>query len=105
MGDIKFAKATVDKKTAVKAQRKEDAAIAKGDKTTTEAGKAEDEKKLSDTLAECNAKSVEYEQNQIVRAEEIKTLAKAIEILSSDAVSGNADKYLPTLLQTSSRRA
>merc|ERR1740121_3110751 len=54
--DIKFAKATVEKKTAVKAQRQEDLSVAKGDKATTEAAKAEDEKKLSDTLAACHAK-------------------------------------------------
>jgi len=100
--DIKYAKATVEKKTARKAQRQEDAAVAKGDKETTEAGKAEDEQKLSDTLAECNAKSVEFEQNQIVRAEEIKTVAQAIGILQSEAVSGSADKYLPTFVQVRS---
>merc|ERR1719436_289428 len=60
--DIKFAKATVEQKTAARAQRIEDAAVAKGDKATTEAGKAADEEKLSVVLAECHAKSVEYEQ-------------------------------------------
>merc|ERR1712194_434181 len=31
--------------------------------------------------------------------EELEAIAKAIEIISSNAVSGNADKYLPTLVQ------
>merc|ERR1719230_137727 len=97
--DIKRGKKVVAEKTARRSQRKEDAAVAKGDKETTEAQKAEDEKKLSDTIAECNAKSVEFEQNQIVRAEEIKVIEQAIGILQSEAVSGSADKYLPTLLQ------
>jgi len=104
--DIKRGKKVVAEKTARRSQRKEDAAVAKGDKESTEALKAEDEQKLSDTVAECNRRSVEFEQNQIVRAEEIKVIAQAIGILQSEAVSGSADTYLPTLLQVqSSRRA
>jgi len=37
-----------------------------------------------------------------LRADEIVAVEKAIEIISSGAVSGNADKHLPSLLQTSS---
>merc|ERR1711862_903502 len=36
---------------------------------------------------------------QQLRAEEIAALEKAIEILSGAAVSGNAEKHLPSLLQ------
>eukprot|EP00445_Apocalathium_hangoei_P048502 CAMPEP_0204000188 /NCGR_PEP_ID=MMETSP0360-20130528/15157_1 /ASSEMBLY_ACC=CAM_ASM_000342 /TAXON_ID=268821 /ORGANISM="Scrippsiella Hangoei, Strain SHTV-5" /LENGTH=315 /DNA_ID=CAMNT_0050941439 /DNA_START=23 /DNA_END=967 /DNA_ORIENTATION=+ len=64
-------------KTATKAQRLEDAAVAKADLATTEAGKAEDEKKLADTLTACNAKSMEFEKNQVVRSEEIKAIEQA----------------------------
>ena len=35
-----------------------------------------------------------------LRAEEIVAIEKAIEIISSGAVAGNADKHLPSLLQT-----
>merc|ERR1712187_194922 len=47
-------------------------------------------------------KASDFESRQQLRAEEIEAVEKAIEILSSSAVTGNADKYLPTLLQVSS---
>jgi len=65
----------------------------------TESLKAEDEKKLSDTRTECHEKSEEYENNQVVRAEEVKVIQQAIDLLSSDEVSGTADKHLPALVQ------
>jgi len=78
-----------------------DAATAKADFKVTESGKADDEKTLADTLAACHARSEEFEKNQVVRAEEVKAIEKAMTILSSDEVSGTADKHLPTLLQVS----
>merc|ERR1719183_1817177 len=100
--DIKADNASVEKKTALKAKRLGDAAKAKGDKKVAETTKAEDEKTLSDTLAECKETSEDFEDNQVTRSGEIKAIAKAIEILSSDAVAGNADKHLPKLIQQSS---
>merc|ERR1719487_3255900 len=99
--DIKANNASVDKKTAMKAKRLGDAAQAKGDKKVAETSKAEDEKTLSDTLAECKLTSEDFENNQVTRAGEITAIKKAIEILSSDAVAGNADKHLPKLIQQS----
>jgi len=43
--------------------------------------------------------SEEFENNQVVRSEEIKAIEQATEILQSDAVSGNADKHLPSMIQ------
>merc|ERR1719426_537083 len=89
------------KKTATKAKRLEAAANAKGDKEVTEASKAKDEGVLSDTNAECQQTSDEYEKNQVVRIGEIKALTQAIEIMSSGDVTGMGDKHLPaSLLQT-----
>merc|ERR1719201_1439156 len=100
-GDIRADNAAIKKKTAMKAKRQSDAATAKGDKEVTEASKAKDEGVLSDTNAECRQTSDEFEKNQVVRAGEIKALTKAIEIMSSDDVSGMGDKHLPaSLLQT-----
>merc|ERR1719453_1128963 len=93
--NIKENKKTIDEKTALKAKRLGDAAQAKGDKEVAETSKAEDEKTLSDTNAECKATSEDFENNQVTRAGEIKAIEKAVEILSSDAVAGNADKHLP----------
>ena len=60
--------------------------------------KAEDEKTLAATLSECDARSREFENNQVVRSGEIKACEQAVGILRSDAVSGNADKHLPSAL-------
>merc|ERR1712156_37 len=46
-------------------------------------------------------KASDFESRQQLRTEELEAIAKAIEILSSEVVSGNADKYLPTLIQKS----
>jgi len=94
--DIKADKKSADTKTAAKAGRLEDAAAAKGDKVVTEKGKATDESTLSDTTAECTQESEEFENNQVVRANEIEAIEKAISILSSDEVSGAGEKHLPS---------
>merc|ERR1719491_248606 len=99
--DIKADNASIKKKTAMKAKRQGDAATAKGDKEVTETSKAKDEDVLSDTNAECQQTSDEYEKNQVVRSGEIKALGEAIKIISSDDVTGMGDKHLPaSLLQT-----
>jgi len=102
--NIKDSKRRTSEKTATKAQKLEDAAVAKGDLSTTQAGKAEDEKKLDDTLTSCQSRSQEFEKNQVLRAEEIKAIEQAMEILGSDEVSGAADEHLPALLQLGSKR-
>mmetsp|Transcript_16263 Transcript_16263/g.35588 ORF Transcript_16263/g.35588 Transcript_16263/m.35588 type:complete len:692 (+) Transcript_16263:37-2112(+) len=95
---IQLSKKAMSAKTASKAQSLSAAAAAKGDAQVTEAAKAEDEKKLLDTQTECTSRAKEYDSNQAVRADELKALREAIEILSSDAVSGNGKTYLPSLL-------
>merc|ERR1719238_492867 len=92
--DIKADNASIEKKTSMKAKRLGDAATAKGDKKVAEATKAADEETLSDTLAECKATSEDFENNQATRSGEIKYIEKAVEILSSDAVKGNAEAHL-----------
>lgn len=36
-----------------------------------------------------------------MRADELETIEKTIEITNNNAISGNADKHLPNLVQTS----
>merc|ERR1719491_2042987 len=99
--DIKADNASIKKKTAMKAKRQGDAATAKGDKEVTETSKAKDEDVLSDTNAECQQTSDEYEKNQVVRSGEIKALTEAIKIISSGDVTGMGDTHLPAaFLQT-----
>merc|ERR1719502_2046939 len=57
---------------------------------------------LADLTATCSEKAAAFESRQQLRAEEIEAIEKAIEIISSGAVSGAADKHLPALLEKSS---
>merc|ERR1712093_496733 len=61
-----------------------------------------DAKYLADLTATCEQKASDFESRQQLRADEIVAIEKAIEIISSGAVAGNAEKHLPTMLQTSS---
>jgi hypothetical protein len=62
----------------------------------------EDKKYKEELDATCGEKQMAFEARQQMRAEEIEAIEKAIEIVSSGAVSGNADKHLPGMLQTGS---
>merc|ERR1711972_1298111 len=99
---IEQATADVATKSETKAKKLQAKATAEGDLTDTTTTKNEDAKYLSDLTALCEQKATDFESRQQLRAEEIEAIEKAIEILSSDAVTGNAVKYLPTMLQKSS---
>jgi len=86
-------------KTKVKAERAGDEASAKGDLATTTSAKTTDEKYLSDLITECDQKSKDYENRQMLRADELEAINKAIEIMSSDEVMGTGEKHLPQLIQ------
>merc|ERR1712054_210881 len=58
-----------------------------------------DSKYLFDLTATCEEKASAFESRQQLRADEIVAIEKAIEIISSGAVAGNADKHLPSMLQ------
>jgi len=89
-------------KTQAKAKALEDSANAKGDLQDTTATRDEDAKYLADLTAECEAKSSAFADRQQLRAEEIEAVEKAIEILSSGAVSGASEKHLPQFVQIKS---
>merc|ERR1719420_801215 len=82
------------------AQRAADSAEAKANLADSKANLAETEKFLSDLTSTFNQKTEAYKANQIVRAEEIEAISKAIEIISSSAVKGNAEKHLPKFIQS-----
>jgi len=89
-------------KAATKAKTLQSKADAEGDlKETTSTMKA-DQTYLDDLVATCEQKATDFESRQQLRAEELEAITKAIEIISSSAVKGNADKYLPSLLQKGS---
>merc|ERR1719158_1534564 len=90
-----------DKKSETKAKKLQAKADAEGDLADTTTTRDADKKYLADLTATCEEKASAFESRQQLRAEEIVAVEKAIEIISSAAVSGNADKHLPGLMQTS----
>jgi len=87
-------------KAETKAKKLQAKADAEGSLTDTTTTRDADQKYLDDLTATCEQKATDFESRQVLRTEELEAIAKAIEIISSGAVSGNADKYLPTLVQT-----
>merc|ERR1719456_2050778 len=91
-----------EKDIAEKAKKEQQLADAQGEKADTEQALAEDKKYLKELKQMCHTKTQEYEARQELRAGEQEAIAKAVEILSGDAVSGAASKHLPALVQKSS---
>jgi len=103
INQIEMATDESEMKTKVKAERAQDEAAAKGDLATTQQDVATDSKYLKDLLSECDQKAKAYENRQTLRAEEIVAVKKAIEIMSSDDVTGSGEKYLPQFVQMKSK--
>jgi len=103
MQDLKaqIAQATQDRdeKAESKAKTLQAKADAEGDLTDTTTTRNADSKYLADLTATCEQKASDFESRQQLRADEIVAIEKAIDIISSGAVAGNADKHLPGLLQ------
>merc|ERR550537_1177059 len=78
------------------------AADSKGALQDTTTTRDDDAKYAADLTATCEQKSSDFANRQILRAEEIEAVNKAIEILGSGAVSGASEKHLPQLLQQKS---
>merc|ERR1712241_643228 len=88
-----------DEKAETRAKKLQAKADALGDLKDTITTRDADVKYLADLTATCEQKASDFESRQQLRTEELEAIAKAIEIIASGAVSGNADKYLPTLVQ------
>merc|ERR1719506_1657758 len=85
-------------KAETKAKSLQASADSKGDLSDTTTTRDDDSKYLSDLTATCDQKASAFEERQHLRADEITALERAVEILSSGAVSGAADKHLPAAL-------
>jgi len=96
---ISTANNQIKEASVAKTRREQAGAQAKTAFQETTVTHDEDSKYLSDLQAECRLKSEDFGSRQKVRGEELVALEKAIEVLSSDAVAGNASKHLPTLLE------
>jgi len=88
-----------DEKSEIKSKKLQAKADAEGSLQDTITTLDDDKKYLEDLTATCEQKASDFESRQQLRAEEIVAIEKAIEIISSGAVSGAADKHLPGLLQ------
>merc|ERR1719327_2216670 len=99
VSNIDEATASSELKTKVKAERAQDEAAAKGDLEVTKKDLGADEGYLSDLITECDAKSKAYENRQMLRAEELEAIGKAIEIIQSPDVMGAGEKRLPQFIQ------
>jgi len=101
--NIENADHEIKKKTLLRAETQQAKAEAEGELAETTKERDEDQAYLDETTALCQQKTDDFESRQKLRAEELETLKKAIEIISSGEVAGAGDKYLPTLLQTNSK--
>merc|ERR1719248_177985 len=99
---VEQATAARDDKAELKAKKLQAKADAEGDLQDTITTRDDDQKYLEDLTATCEQKASDFESRQQLRAEEIEAIEKAIEIISSAAVKGNAEKHLPTLVQLKS---
>jgi len=99
--NIENADHEIKKKTLLRAETEQAKAEAEADLAETTKERDEDQAYLDETIALCNQKKADFESRQQLRAEELETLKKAIEIISSEEVAGAGDKYLPTFVQTS----
>ena len=86
-------------KTQFKAKKLQSKAAAEGDLEETKTEKASDVKYSTDLEQTCTKKSAAYEERQKLRQEEIDAIGKAKDIIASGAVSGSAEKHLPSLVQ------
>jgi len=98
-GQIANAAAARDEKAETKAKKLESKAEAEGTLQDTTATRDDDVKYLDDLTSTCEIKTSDFASRQQLRADEIKAIEEAIEIISSGSVQGNAEKHLPTMLQ------
>lgn len=100
--EIDQAKIDRNQKMEAKAATLQSSADAKGDLTDTSTTMADDDKYVKDLVGTCEQKGSDFESRQQLRAEELQSIEKAIEIISGSAVAGNAEKHLPSLVQKAS---
>merc|ERR1719191_1984779 len=83
-------------KSEAKAKALQAEADAKGALADTTGTMEDDSKYAADLTATCEQKSTDFANRQVLRAEEIEAVEKAIEILAGGAVSEASDKHFGT---------
>merc|ERR1719428_2621203 len=103
--NIEKAESELNKKTAMLGKTQQAKSQAEGDLAQTTSDRDEDQTYLDSMNALCEQKTIDFENRQKLRAEELEAINKAIEIISSNAVAGSGEKHLPTLLQLHKKTA
>jgi len=96
---LSAAKSANSEKSQAKAKALQGAADSKGALQDTTTTRDDDAKYAADLTATCEQKSTDFANRQVLRAEEIEAIQKAIEILAGGAVSGASEKHLPQFVQ------
>jgi len=96
---LSAARSANSEKSQAKAKALQGAADSKGALQDTVTTRDDDAKYAADLTATCEQKSSDFANRQILRAEEIEAIQKAIEIIADGAVSGASEKHLPQLVQ------
>jgi len=100
--NIENAEHEISKKTTLRSETEEQKAEDEGEKEQTITDRNEDQTYLDDTKALCTQKTVDFQARQKLRQEELDAINKAVEIMSSNTVSGAGEKHLPALIQLKS---
>ncbi len=87
-----------DAASEAKASALQSKANSEGSLDDTTGTRDADQKFLTDLVASCEEKATTFANGQTMRTDEMAALQKAIDIISGGAVSGAADKHLPSLL-------
>jgi len=96
---LSAAKSANSEKSQAKAKALQGAADSKGALQDTTTTRDDDAKYAADLTATCEQKSTDFANRQVLRAEEIEAIQKAIEILAGGAVSGASETHLPQFVQ------
>jgi chromosome segregation ATPase len=89
----------VSDKSETKEQKTEQKADDSKRLESTTADHAEDSETLKQLDTECFEKKDSFDEKQQLRKEEIVAIGKAVEIMQSPDVAGNAEQHLPTFIQ------
>jgi len=96
--ELKQAKIQVEEKSQAKSARLQAKADGEGDLTDTTTTMQDDSTYLGELTGSCEQKASDFIKRQGLRQEELEAIEKAMEIISSGAVQGNAEKHLPSAL-------